>query len=260
MTRTILNTFPTWVIAVVLVGGFVALTVVGQKLVHRRLAGAADGKFNESVYRLLTVLVAVFGFVLAFTIVSLYQSLNEAQVNVDNEATLLSLVYRDARVFDADVRADIDDALDAYVHEVVEHEWPLMAEGKQDEVGVHLIDDLFDVFESWEPHTATQKTFYSDAVSKLNEVAEARRHRLEDAHEELPLVFEILIFSGAFALMGCLWLFAGPNPTVQLLLISVIAFLVGLNLLLVVILDHPFAGDLAVSPRPFRSGDLRVFW
>lgn len=84
--------------------------------------------------------------------------------------------------------------MDAYVHEVVEHEWDLMEKGQQDEVGVHLIDNLFTIFEAWEPRTRAQQAFYSDAVSKLNDVAVARRHRLEDAHEELPLVFESCSF------------------------------------------------------------------
>jgi hypothetical protein len=243
-----------------MVGGFVAFAVVGQRLVHTRFPRVAEGELNDQAGRFLGVLMAMFGLILAFTIVSLYQATKTAQDGVQNEATLLSIIYRDSRVFDADVISEIDRVLHDYVHEVVETEFELMSEGGFSPRTTELMDELYGVLEGWEPRSHAQQTFYGDAVGKLNEVASARRTRLGDAREELPREFRLLIFTGSFVLVIFLWSFGGPNPLARSLMIAGIALLVGFNLLLVVVLDHPFAGEIAVRPDPFQQGVLATYW
>ena len=38
------------------------------------------------------------------------------------------------------------------------------------------------------------------------------------------------------------------------------ALLIGFNLLVATLLDHPFSGDVAISSNPFRVGALSRFW
>ncbi|WP_199870114.1 hypothetical protein [Streptomyces sp. Root66D1] len=35
---------------------------------------------------------------------------------------------------------------------------------------------------------------------------------------------------------------------------------IGFSLLLVFVLDRPFAGELSVSPAPYREGALATYW
>lgn len=260
MTRWALNTFPTWSISLVIVAGFVIFAVVGQRIVRRKFPSVAAGEHNELAGRLLGVLMAMFGLILAFTIVSLYQAMKVADVGVQNEATLLSLIHRDSRVFEPEVRDEIDAVMGEYLHEVVNVEWEFMSEGSFSPRTTELIGELYRVFESYEPESHAQQTFYGDAVGKLNDVAAARRTRIGDAEEELPREFQILIFTGAFVLLGFMWLFGSSYPASQSLMTGGIALLVGLNLMLVVILDHPFAGDVAVSSDAFKRGVLAFYW
>ena len=39
-----------------------------------------------------------------------------------------------------------------------------------------------------------------------------------------------------------------------------VAALLDFNLLLAVVLDHPFSGDITVSFAPFKQGALSGFW
>jgi hypothetical protein len=51
--------------------------------------------------------------------------------------------------------------------------------------------------------------------------------------------------------------FIGVRSTrVQMAMILSLALLIGFNLLLVILLDHPFSGDVGVSDHPFREGEL----
>ena len=45
----------------------------------------------------------------------------------------------------------------------------------------------------------------------------------------------------------------------QLLFVGAVAALIGFSLLLVVVLDRPFAGELSVSPAPYKEGALAQF-
>ncbi|WP_346766410.1 hypothetical protein [Streptomyces sp. CB01881] len=50
------------------------------------------------------------------------------------------------------------------------------------------------------------------------------------------------------------------NRRMRLLFVGSLAGLIGFSLLLVLVLDRPFAGDLCVSPNPFKQSTLAQFW
>ena len=260
MIRWLLNTFPTWAIGVVVAGGFTVVAVLGQRIVHQRFPSLRDGEHNETAGVVLQVLLVMFGLVLAFTIVSLYEDMKAADTTAQEEGTLIALLYRDSRGFDPAVVSELDETLNAYVHEVVDVEWELMSRGESSARGWDLIGDIYSVLQSYEPETVAQQTFYSEAVGKLNDIAAARRLRIVESQAELPGAFMLLIVLGAVGLLLCMWMFGSPYPKAQLWITGGMAFLTGLNLLLVVLLDYPFAGDLAVSPQPYKEGALSAFW
>jgi hypothetical protein len=260
MTRWLLNSFPTGLLSVVMVGSFMLFAVGGHRIARRMSPAVADGKHSPLAERMIGVLLGMFGLVLAFTIVTLYGAYKEASHTVQAEATFAAEIYRDTRVFEPQAAAEVDRALGAYVREVVNNEWPLLAKGRASQEAWDLTTELFAVFQRYEPQTEVQKTFYGEAVGKLNEMLGARRARIQEAEEELPPEFLILISCGAFILMGFLWLLKSEDPNIHSLLIAGVALMVGLNILLVVLLDHPFAGDVRVSPHPFTEGALAKYF
>jgi hypothetical protein len=260
MTRWLLNTFPTGLLSVVTVGSFMLFAVGGHRIARRMSPAIAEGKHSALAERMIGVLLGMFGLVLAFTIVTLYSAYKEASHTVQSEATFAAELYRDSRVFEPEAAAEIDRALGAYIHEVVDNEWPLLAEGRASQKAWDLTSELFTVIQSYEPQTEVQKTFYGESVGKLNEMLGARRARIQEAAEELPHEFLILISCGAFILMGFLWLLKSEDPNMHSLLIAGVALMVGLNILLVVLLDHPFAGDVRVSPDAFTKGALARYF
>lgn len=260
MTRWLLNTFPSWALALLLVGGLVALAWAGFKLSRRRLPHLSAGENNDVAGVMLGILVGVYGIVLAFVIVALYEGFQAAEQTVHAEATELAQLTRDVRAFESPAREAVLTSIGRYAHAVVEDEWTQMEAGRESRAAWHEIDELYRIFQSYAPKREPAITFYGEAVGKLNELVGARRDRLNASQDELPAEFQILIVGGALMLIFFLYVLSMPNERAHLFMVLAVSALLGFNLLLAVVLDHPFSGDITVSFGPFKQGALAVFW
>ncbi|MFF3320400.1 DUF4239 domain-containing protein [Streptomyces sp. NPDC003035] len=261
MLLWLLNHFSTFTLAVVTVGGTVTLAVAGSVLLRRRYPSLAQGEHNDMVGVTLGMFGAIYGIILAFVIVTLWTQLDATQTVVASEATSTALIARDATAFPPTVRADLDAALSGYVHAVVEDQWPLMRAGRPSYGATegHL-RAAFEVLQTYNPQTAREEVFYEEAVSHLNDVASQRRARLTMADQQLPPLLQALAFGGALVLIPLTFLYGMRKLRIQLLFVASVAALIGFSLLLVLVLDRPFAGDLSVSPAPYREGALARYW
>jgi hypothetical protein len=258
MIRFLLNNFSTPVLALFVIGGFVIVAAVGLAIVRTRWPHFIAGEHNDVAGILLQVVGAMYGILLAFVIVSVYQSFSDTESNVREEATALSQIHRDVQHMS--IAGDIDSAINDYVHTVVNVEWPLMAEAKLADRGWVDVDAMFTVLQSYEPQTNSQSSFYDAAIGDLNDIVATRRARLFDAQEEIPDVLQWLLFVGALGLIAFTWLFGMKRFRTQLLMVLGVAILLSASLLIAMLLDHPFSGDLTVSYQPFQEGSLAVFW
>ncbi|MDQ3850655.1 MAG: DUF4239 domain-containing protein [Actinomycetota bacterium] len=256
MTRWLLNNLSTWQLAVVIVGGLGVLAVAGLVLVRRSLPHLTQTPINDVAGVIVGVVAAVYGIILAFIIVALYEQFSEAQVTVRTEASQLSQLYENTQVFPPQVHRRMRNEVRAYAAAVRDEEWSLMREGRESADAWRHVGDLYGVLERYNPRTSAQSAFYDQAVSRLNDLIASRRERLSDAADELPSTFQVLLFGGAVLLIGSLYLLGLPSARMQTAMVLSVALLTGFNLLLAVVLDHPFSGEVAVSSSPFTQGSL----
>ncbi|MFJ5832787.1 hypothetical protein [Streptomyces sp. NPDC093089] len=261
MSLWLLNHFSTFTLTVAIVGGTIALAVTGSILTRRKYPSLADGEHNDMVGVTLGMFGAIYGIILAFVIVTLWTQLESTQTVVATEATDAALIARDSAAFPAPVRERLDAALSGYVHGVVEEQWPLMRAGTPDyDATAGNLQAVFEVLQSYEPKSPREEVFYEEAVSHLNDVAAQRRARLTMAEQQLPPLLQILAFGGALVLIPLTFLYGMRRRRIQVLFVASVAGLIGFSLLLVLVLDRPFAGDLSVSPAPYRQGALAQYW
>ncbi len=254
----LLNHIPTTVLAVLVVGGSIAWSGLGLIVVRRRWPQLAAGEHNDVAGVMLQVVGAVYGIMLAFVVVSVYASYSDAQHTVRAEASYIAQLGVDTHGLD--VGPAIAAEVGAYVHDVVEDEWPAMATGESSpKVQADLVA-LFGTMRLYNPSTQAEIAFYTAAVTDLNNVVNARRDRLFDANQELPGVLQVLLYGGAAILTASTWLLGMRRFRIQLLMVAGVAALVGFSLFVVIVIDHPFSGDVAVSTLPFRIGVLAAFW
>ena len=261
MLLWLLNHFSTVTLAVITVGGTVVLAVTGSVLLRRRYPSLAKGEHNDMVGVTLGMFGAIYGIILAFVIVTLWTQLENTETIVATEATDVSLIARDAAAFPPPVRTRLDAALGEYVHAVVEQQWPRMRAGRPSYgATAGKLQSVYDVLQTYEPKATREEVFYEQAVDHVNDVASQRRARLTMAQQQLPPLLQVLAFGGAVVLIPLTFLYGMRKLRIQILFVASVAALIGFSLLLVFVLDRPFAGDLSVSPAPFRQGALAPYW
>ncbi|MET9398468.1 DUF4239 domain-containing protein [Kitasatospora sp. NPDC002965] len=261
MELWLLNHLPTAVLALLVVGGTVLLAVAGSVLAMRWFPALADGENNDMVGVVLGMFGAIYGIILAFVIVNLWTDLQDAGTVVSSEASAVSQIVRDAECFPPGPRDAVQAAVGGYVHAVVEDQWPLMRAGDGDSaVTTRSVDAMYRALADYEPRTNAEQAFYAKALDSLNEVAAYRRTRIADSRDQLPVLLQMLIFGGAAVIMLVTLLYGVRSRRARILFVGSVAALVGFSLLLVLVLDRPFSGDLDVSPQPFKDSALARFW
>ncbi|MER5945219.1 DUF4239 domain-containing protein [Streptomyces sp. NPDC001904] len=257
----LLNHFSTFALALLLGGGAVVLALAGCLVVRRKFPRLSAGAYNDMIGVVLGMYAAIYGIILAFVVVAEWEGLNEAGTNVAAEASQTAEVLRDASAFPPEQQRKVSDAMGAYVHAVVDKQWPLMREGRPDPGLTNpQVVRLYTVFQDYEPETNAEQAYYEQAVSTLGEVAEARRTRLADSEQSLPMLLDVLVYGGALVMLPLTFLYGMESIRAQLMFVASVAALIGVSLLLCLTLDHPFAGDMAVSPQPFKEGVLAQYW
>ena len=118
---------------------------------------------------ILGVLAAVYGIVLAFVIVALYEEYRQAGNDVRTEATALSKVYRDSQAFAPPGAVLVKTAVGNYIRVVVNDEWPKMKHGQESEQGWRNLAAIYAALRSQKPKTIVQTTFYTEAVARVND-------------------------------------------------------------------------------------------
>ncbi len=240
MARWLLNTFPTWVLALLLVGGFVLLALGGLRAFRRLVPSPEPDDFAGVM---AGVIAAVYGVFLAFAIVALYDEFHEAEVGVQSEAAAMTrVVLSGDRLGDEQAEASRAAVL-AYRDAVAGEEWDAMAEGRSSPVAFERLRTLHTV--AGDPGR--------DAAEELVDI---RRARLHAAESTLPPTTMILLVGGGVLTLGFVLAFAGAGSRVRDGMVVSFAVLIGFSLLVALLLDHPFSGDVAVSADPLFEDAL----
>ncbi|QDQ09253.1 DUF4239 domain-containing protein [Streptomyces spectabilis] len=257
----LLNNLSTPALALIMVGGIIALALAGSVLVYRRHPALAEGEHNDMVGAGLGMFAAIYGIILAFVVVTLWTETDDAETVVANEATHLAQMVRDSQAFPPAQHARMEEAVSAYAHAVTEVQWPLMREGRPKYGATEAaIGDMFATLNSFEPRTEREKAFYRETISDINKVVAERRARITKAQQSLPGLFKVLAYGGALVIIPLTFLYGNKSTRVRLLFVGSVAALVGFSLLLVLVLDHPFSGGITVSPDAYKEGALAKFW
>jgi hypothetical protein len=202
------------------------------------------------------VVAAVYGVFLAFAIVALYEQFHEASEDVDQESATLARVVRNAEALAPPDAARVRAAVRAYRDAVVGPEWRAMEDGEYSAAAAQRLDGVYAALRAAEPRGTSQTAFHAEAVTALNELVVARRARLHAAGSSLPGVLVVLLIGGALLTLGFVLLQAVDDRRMHAAMAVAVAALLGFCLVVTLVLDHPFSGDVSVERAPYSEGAL----
>ena len=250
-----LDAMPFWQMILTIIGSVIAVTILLVVVTH--LFRKPVITFELSGYMGNDMIAAVFGLLLAFLTVSMYDTNKKAEASVYKEANdLVGILLNSQQLNNAPL---IRNEVENYTKMLIEQQWPCMISGdleKAWKLEPQMINPLYKVILKSGPAGDIQDKFYETLPGLLEDLTTVHRLRLLQADFHLPIQFWKVI---VLMTLLTLWFLAYMNPWKGLhsfIPVLIPASIIALSLGLMVSLHFPFLGPFAVSSEPFRSGYL----
>jgi hypothetical protein len=252
LIQSILLGVPAVIIGLVIILGFVVLSIGGLLLVRNFVPHNKLKLHNDVAGFIFATIGVIYAVLLAFMVVITWQNFDGARSNVIKEANALGALYRDSIAFSPAFQKELHVALDNYVHAIIKEEWPLLARGERSEHVQELSSRLWKIYASYQPRTDTEKIFFAETLRKKNEASELRRLRIYNSESGIhPILWFVLIAGGIITILFPLFL-STENFLPQVIMVSLLAALIGLILFTIMVMEYPFSGAVYVTPDAFR--------
>ena len=229
----------------------VVLSVVLQRWIRRKIGPQELRDLHEVGGIYLSAVGTLYSVILGLVLVDAAGKFSGAKQNVDKEADWLLRTYALSAQMPKQNAGEIQAAMRAYVDEVVNHGFALMAEGKRSERAADLYVDLVLRVRSVEPETENQKVIYPVMVEAFLNSSEGRSGRLNFSDYSMPEIEWLSLLVGGVVTIGFTFLFAVKSDRIQSIMTGLVALMVSLNLYLVFMFDQPFSGEIKVTPDRF---------
>lgn len=246
---------PSWAFCLLVVGACVLFGVIGLVLTRplvRRLVGPPPG-INDIVGNIVQAAGAFYGITLGLIAVGAWQTFSETEMRVLHEAASLGSLYRDVSTFAEPQRGELRALLKDYADFLIDKSWPAQRRGQVALGANEILLRFQDRLMTFEPTTEVQKITLREAFTQYNELAAARRLRLQAVAGGMPGMIWFVVFAGAAVTMMMTWLLVCERRGAELLIVTLLAVLVGLIIFLTAAMDNPFRGEFSVGPDAFVS-------
>jgi hypothetical protein len=200
----------------------------------------------------------IYAVLLAFVVYVVWGQFNDARSLVDREATALVDLHRTASGLPMATRKAIQAELRDYVESVLRIEWRAMTchdEATMETIG-HKLDDVWLAIHHCKPADTCQHTIYGEVLTQFNELTDLRTSRIISSQFRIPLTMKILLYTGAFIVMGSMYLLSISEFWLHAIVTAALAGAIAHILYLIIDLDNAFAGNWQVSKRPFERALL----
>jgi hypothetical protein len=223
--------------------------VYGLDLFVKRHRGEEYNSVVSDGFQAVATMYAIVAGLLVFGVYTTYE---EAYHQSSDEASTLVLMFRNAQHFPQPEKDRAQQAVVAYIHSVIDDEWPALADGVGSPETSKAINQMFDVYNPMEPaaHWSDQ---YSRSIDDLGEVVKLRNQRIDHAKESLPPIYWFLLFAGGAVTLLYVALAYVENKAMHALAVALMAVMLGLVIFLLLEVNHPFRGQVAVPKDNFEN-------
>jgi len=235
-----------------LVAVFVLIAVVGLTLVQRIVPSRLRQQHNDVAGFIYAVLGVIYAVLIALVVIAVWEDYAAARDTVERESSELDDVFRLAHAFPDSEGRQLQELARSYAQVVVEEEWALMAQGRTSPQAWDLLDEMTLQVENVEVRTKADQMVYEEALSRIDELSDARNARLVEADEGIPTVLWGVLIVGGILAVGFTHLFGLENTLVHKLMVGVLALRISLVLFTIGVLEYPFSGGVRVGPEPFE--------
>jgi hypothetical protein len=251
--------WPNWAQIIFVVIVFSGCSILGLYGV-RRLVPLERLKQNHEVAGFtFGVLGAFYGLLLAFVIVAAWDRYDLADKSAQGEAMAATSLYRLAKGFSEPTATEMRERIRAYARDAIRIEWPAM---RRDSGGVSDNPTgtlgLWQIVANYKPTDPRQILLVDKSYDELEQLSKERSLRFLYGQENFPSVVWLVIYAGLFITIGFSYFFGLETFKSQALMCGVFSSLLGLTILAILELAHPYQGTVVISDAPFHYALVRM--
>jgi hypothetical protein len=233
-----------------------AFTFGLEYLVHHRVHPDIRERVSTSTAVMIQVLAVFYSVLVAFVIVGERTATSDATAHVTREAAAMTALFQDVQGFPADSREPIRQAVFAYDRSVLNNDFDAVDRtGDPSPRTTAKLGELYAAVQAAEPAVGSS-AFFRQATSDLSDLTKARRDRNAAATDSIPGPLFFLVVLISVLVIAVATLLNTRERGTHVALLAMLAVVTSLNLALIIALEHPFGGAIAVSDEPLRGGVL----
>jgi uncharacterized protein DUF4239 len=221
-------------------------------LIHRLWIPSRRQLHNDAIGPNVSVIGTTYAVLIAFMLSGVWNEMQAASVNTEQEANSLVNIFRFAQQLPSDARAEIQKLARDYARVMIDEEWQDMTEEKSSPEGHAITHALWSAIANVQPHTATEQQFMDHSLNELTTMTEHRRIRLLQSRQRLPPLLWAVLIVGGIVTVGSTCLFGIEDFKLHIVQVFEISFLISLMLIAIAAIDRPFQGQVHVPSDAFR--------
>jgi hypothetical protein len=253
MERFLLDNLSTPVLGVCVVGVVVGVSLVGLVLIRRSVELSSLESHKDVAGFILAVIGVLYAVLLGFVAIDVWEQFNDATTHADQEAAEVGNLYRLGVGLDR-AGDQLRPAVVAYANSVANVEWAHMARHQDESPKTDVaLNNLWHAATAVRPRNSAQTAFLLQATLDLDTATQLRRTRILSSDSTLPGPLWIALLVGAIITIGFTYFFGLQRFAPQLLMVAALSAMIGVTLFVIMSLDLPYTGDVAVKPDAMRQ-------
>jgi uncharacterized membrane protein len=244
---------PTLLSLLIIAAATTLLTLTGLFVVRRKYAPEQLKENHEVAAIIFSAFGWLYAVIVAFVVFVTWTGYDEANKNMQLEASQALDIFNSADAFADPMRNEIRRRIIDYVESVDNDELPKMASEDMALYSMTSLRQLDQLLAAAAPGVVRNSELYAASLRRLDNLMEYRRLRIFSGRNNVPSLIWLVLLLGGVIMVANTYFFAMKNARVQALMIAALTITLTLVLFLIFVLDHPFTGTSRVSDAPLRQ-------
>lgn len=246
-----LESLPTFVVGIVIVGGFLVTTLLFGHLVRLFTPEEIRAAHTDRAGFILAVIGVIYAVLLAFVAIGVWERFQAAEARSYEEAEALATIYRDAENFPRGTA--LRELVKVYARSIVYVEWPDMRNGEKGRISDALMERIGREVRGLAVTSPALQNLQARMLVSVETAWNDRQSRRTLDFVGISELMWIVLILGAYLTVAFTYLFGWDATVMQQVMIGGLSLMIGLVLFLVMSLDFPFRGSIAVGPDAFEA-------
>ena len=244
---------PIWQAGALVLAVTVAGALLLQMLAHAILPAPLRRDHTMLGAAIFSVIGTTYAVLLAFMATTAWSQYSDAQALATHEANLVGSLFTASRIMPDPQATEVRAALDAYLIQVIDTEWPAQIAGTSVTDREPLLTRLGATIMRWTAASPVQANTQNLMIAYLEGIETARRGRRLASHGNIPDLVWTVLLAGGVVVVCFSFMLGGATQAIHLLMTGALVGSGVLVLLLIIGLSSPFRGTVTIRPDAYTG-------